>query len=110
MSYDVWLEIEPAPGRFETHLSLGNITSNVSRMWSLASPETDGLREIDGKRCSEFAHRLKAGVDDMRAHPEKYLPLNPENGWGDYEAALEYLSNIADAAYAHPMAIAGVDR
>jgi len=36
--------------------------------------------------------------------PEKYKLLNPSNGWGSYEGALEFLQNVLVACTTHPLA------
>jgi hypothetical protein len=105
-----------------------NYTSNTSWMWteSLALPEkpwldengqqrmgsrdgvrsplmNQGLRLLDGAPCSEAAGLLWAGVERMRAKADEYRQKEPDNGWGDYDGALAFLTAIAQAATDHPL-------
>lgn len=83
----------------------GNHTSNCSPMWAKAL-RSAGCEvwpsELNGKRAGEYAKRLEQAVAHMAQHPDEYRPMNPTNGWGSYETALEYLSKIADGAREFP--------
>lgn len=91
-------------------LTFANYTSNVSPMWSLAIARTwpDGpddappLRDLHGLRGGEVYEIVHAAMQDMLDHPEVYEPLNPANGWGDYEGATAYLGSIAAMCQAYP--------
>lgn len=65
-------------------------THNLAPMWRIAGV-MDALYESDGHRAGEFLPVLRAGLAHMEAHPDVYTPLNPANGWGNYEGALEFL-------------------
>lgn len=53
---------------------------------------------------------LRAGIARMKADPEKFIALNPENGWGSYETFLPWLERYADACEANPDALVEVSR
>ncbi len=103
MSYDVSLEIDTG-GPEDTWpdvVEIGNYTSNVSPMWTSALGGTR-LREFHHVSCAEAAGPLAEAVKRMEADPAAYQGMNPSNGWGDYEGALDYLRRIAEACAAHP--------
>lgn len=110
-----------------------NYTSNVSWMWRecLALPEkpwlddagnqrigkrkvgdewvdvpltVTGLRLLDGAPCSEAAGVLAAAVERMKLRKD-YRLREPENGWGCYDGALDFLASIAQAASDYPAGV-----
>lgn len=101
MSYDIWLEIDTGSGEPVTAVEIGNYTSNVFPMWVDALNGTS-LREYRGAPCSEAAGPLADGVKRMEADPDHYRAMNPKNGWGDYQGALDYLRRLAEACAQHP--------
>jgi hypothetical protein len=109
MSYDVSLGTY-VEGRWYEIVDVGNMTSNVSGMWRLASPETDGLAGLHGLRAGSVAGPLSKAILRMRADPEAYHPLVPSNGWGSYEGALGYMDDVLKACRAHPGLIVHIDK
>ena len=106
MSYDIWLEVDvggPEPVRIDA-LDHWNYTSNVAPMWRKAMPDTDGLAGMDGKTCAEVLPVLEAGIAHMEANRDEYLPLNPSNGWGDFDSQLDALRKLQAAFRAAPQA------
>lgn len=116
MSYDIWLELE---GMRDD--DPGNITYNVDPMFALAidgDPETavqngadvvlhhkdPALKRFVGETASECLPALRRAVEAMEAAPADYEALNPPNGWGDYEGALEYLRRFVAACERSPSA------
>jgi hypothetical protein len=77
-----------------------NYTSNCSPMWRKAGAN---LREMDGMPARDAAPVLAAAVDAMRADPESYRAMNPENGWGDYATAMQFLASIHAVCVEHPL-------
>lgn len=67
-----------------------NYTSNVSSMWDKAMPSLN-LRDMHGLTGKECVQQLAEGVEHMARNRHQYLPLEPENGWGDYGGALALL-------------------
>ena len=96
----------------EYHFSR-NYTSNVSGMYYKAfervyedlSPilEKAWYKIKDFKEAFNSREReiiiptLKFMIADMRAYPDIYKPLNPKNGWGNYEGAIEFLEEALKA-------------
>lgn len=99
-----WVGVTIDIGRSESFmLDDWNYTSNVSGMWETALGKP--LREFRDAPCVEAAGVLAAGVQAMERDPEKYRAMNPPNGWGNYEGALECLRRLADACCEHPKAM-----
>lgn len=101
MSYDVSLEIDTGNEEWQEVVEIGNYTANVFPMWVKALNGMS-LREYHHAPCSEAAGPLADGVARMEAEPDAYREMNPANGWGDYEGALRYLRDLAEACAAHP--------
>lgn len=116
MSYDVYLVVDT--GRTYTDHRDGtikpnpvsvwetNYTSNCSRMWCTAGVD---LHDLEGMSASEAAPRLEAAIEEMRTNPGKYKAMNPENGWGDYDSALQFLNDIRNACRLHPKTTVHID-
>lgn len=102
MSYDIHLEIDTGGPEYAMVEDVGNYTWNCGAMF--ANAIGCGLGELDGQNAGEWSNKLAAGVAHMLANPSIYLPMNPENGWGDYESATQYLSKLASACARHPKA------
>ncbi|WP_407563347.1 hypothetical protein [Streptomyces sp. 184] len=100
MSYDVYLVIDTGGPEPAAVVDVGNYTSNVSGMWedALGYP----LKNLHGWQAEDARTDLQQAVHDMETHPEAYRAMNPPNGWGDYEGALDYLRRLGDACRAHP--------
>lgn len=106
MSYDVWLEIDTGGDEPATIPGADfNYTTNCARMWRHAGID---LRDCKGAPCSEAAGPIADAVKRMEDDPDTYRAMNPANGWGDYEGALRFLRQIAEACAQHPKARLGV--
>lgn len=106
MSYDISLYIQvdtggPEPIEYCVD-DVGNYTSNVSRMWTDALGHR--LADLKGKTAGDCTDDLKRAVADMEARPDHYRAMDPPNGWGCYEGALNYLRRLLVACLAHPKA------
>lgn len=133
MSYDVHFEIDTGADE-AVEIAWRNYTSNVSGMWTkaLALPEKPwtrdgeqvlgsrpdgnggytrtpmfhhGVRLLDGAPACEAAGVLAAAVERMTADPQPYRAMNPANGWGSYEGALDFLRWMAETAATHPKSV-----
>lgn len=107
MSYDLWLEIDTGGPEPATVGRDFNMTSNVAPMWRLAGAD---LAEFHGHYAGNMLHVLDKAIDDMATNPDKYLPLNPPNGWGDYSGCLEFLRELRAEFARHPQAKVQVSR
>ena len=108
------------PGRM---VDVGNYTYNVAGMFADAlsvdpalsmsdgisrimgfdgSDGPYGVHRFHGAPCVEAAGPLAEGVRRMEADPAHYRAMNPDNGWGSYEGALEYLRRFARLCADHP--------
>lgn len=47
---------------------------------------------------------LKMAIERMKGNPDKYKAMNPPNGWGDYQSALNTLETLFDWATRSPNA------
>lgn len=97
MSWDVSFRIDVGAGNQREAEDAGNMTYNVSPMYYEALGG-DGLRGLDGRLAWDALPDLERAVADMEARPATYRTMNPQNGWGDYESALNYLRRIRDIA------------
>jgi hypothetical protein len=112
LSLDIYLNIDVDTGGPELHevnLYWRNITHNVSPMW-IEAGVYDALYESNGKQAGEVLDALKAGYFDMITWPLTYQQLDPPNGWGDYEGALEFLRDFMVTCAKHPKAVIRVSR
>lgn len=107
MSYDIWLTIDTGGDEPAQVGGSYNMTSNVAPMWRLAGAD---LAEFEDKLAGDVLPVLQAAITDMDAHPEKYRPLNPPNGWGSYESCLKFLIELRDEFRRHPKATVAVWR
>ena len=104
MSWSFYMEIDtggPEPGTVTGDL---NCTYNVSPMFYKALPFDDGIRGIEGLRGEEALEPLRGGVKAMEDNPDEYKAMNPENGWGSYEGALDTLRELVKWCVEHPKA------
>jgi hypothetical protein len=112
MSLDVYLYATVDTGGEKPHeveLYTRNITHNVGKMWTKAGV-WEALYESHGKIAQDILPALERGVAHMAAHREEYTPLNPPNGWGNYEGALDFLSEYTAECRSNPLAKIGVCR
>ena len=105
MSWDVSLMIDTGDKELVEVVDLGNYTYNVSPMYYKAFERKGGFRSLDGMRVKKAIPILERAIQRMKDDPKQYKKMNPENGWGDYEGALEYLMDILDGCKKHPKTI-----
>lgn len=108
MSYDIWLAVDTGGSELTNINCLSwNYTSNCGRMWRTAGAD---LAEFHGKPAGECFPILVAAIQELKANPDKYRAMNPENGWGSYGGLLPALQELAVAFEHHPKAIVQVWR
>ncbi|MGW5711622.1 hypothetical protein ACWF8U_20480 [Streptomyces olivaceus] len=107
MSYDVslWTTVDTGdPDALTVCVAdVGNYTSNVSRMWTDALGHP--LGELHDRTAGDCIEALKDAVTALEAEPARFTELEPANGWGTYEGALDYLRCLRDACRVHPKAV-----
>lgn len=107
MSLDIYLE-------YRTRVFDYNITHNLAKMARAAGLyeamwRPDEMPEwID--RAAQLIPYLEAGIAKLKAERESMLPLNPENGWGDYDGLLKCAEAYLEACKANPGALPVVSR
>jgi hypothetical protein len=106
VSYDIALYLQVDTGGPEPidycAADIGNYTSNVSGMWTEALGHR--LADLHGRTAGDSITSLRNAIADMETRPDHYRAMNPPNGWGDYEGALDYLRQLHTACCAHPKA------
>jgi hypothetical protein len=124
MSADVWLEdangdqivvnqdldaemrdMIPMRSSAEVTTTSFNLTYNLTPM--LAYAEMPAWREFMGMSGSEAGPIWRKVHDRLTADPEGCRALNPPNGWGNYEQAVEVIGALAAACDAYPDAKIG---
>lgn len=86
-----------------------NYTHNVTSMWRKAGIY-EALYQSDGKQPREIIKLLIKGMRDMEEKKEEYSLLNPLNGWGDYNTALNFLRRVIEACKCYPNAKIKISR
>ena len=104
MSYDIEVNLTRC-------LYSKNYTSNVAEMYYKAwdkvkdsivyeniwcNYDKDDWKQVIQLPQPTSLRALKAILDELKSNPEEYLPLNPENGWGDYKGAIQFLQGAYD--------------
>jgi hypothetical protein len=102
MSYDVWFrdhnrDISPS----------FNYTSNVGGMFWKAGKFS--IKHLHGKTGAEAMMMLEPVVSYMEMHPAEMKALAPDNGWGDFQGALEFVRDILDVCAENPEYIVVTD-
>ena len=70
-----------------------NYTYNVSEMWYAAMPDK-GIRCIYGLTGRDAVRPLRQIREYMEDNRTEMLALEPENGWGSYEGALQFVNDL----------------
>jgi hypothetical protein len=81
-----------------------NYTYNCATMFYLALEGDGGLRGLDGVTGADAAISLSRAVKKMKDWPDAFRALNPPNGWGDYDGALQFLERLLQNCLSHPTA------
>lgn len=95
MSYDVELEMDDKSivGDF-------NYTYNVSEMFAKAIGSS--ITIWDGKSAVDVSHDCEKILIFFIKYPAMFRAMNPENGWGDFEGARNFIIKIKDACDLNP--------
>jgi hypothetical protein len=110
LSLDIYLMAEVDTGGAEPHHALlywANITHNVASMWQRAGC-FEVLYKSAGKAAADILPALERAEGEMRREPGAYRALDPSNGWGSYDSALEWLGKLIAACHRHPKAVVRV--
>lgn len=121
MGYDIRLEVDTGGAEPATVGPDLGYTYNVDKMFAAALGDVSeglehasdvifkrdrgpALERFRGKEAGLVAHELTEAISRMAARPDDYKVFNPDNGWGDYDGALEFLERFRDACAEHPKA------
>jgi hypothetical protein len=104
MSLDLWMQSKDCPtcGRHDCTGDSLNYTYNAAVMWREIFPYDGQMINIDGMTGEESLEKLKYGLGILKANPDKFLPLEPENKWGSYNGFMLYIKDLIDLAEKHP--------
>jgi hypothetical protein len=86
-----------------------NVTSNLNPMLDKANVY-EATHETNWYKAGTIIDVLAVGIADMQAHPDEYKKLNPPNGWGSYEYALNFLISLHQACVDYPNAIISIGK
>lgn len=81
-----------------------NITYNVGGMFYAANP-AGGIRAHYGMTGREALPFLLAMREYMEEHKAALEAMSPQNGWGSYETALQFVTDIINASIRNPDAV-----
>ena len=89
-----------------------NITHNLGEMAQKAGIYEALWRpeEISKVRAGDIIGLLEDGLKRLRDKPGYYISFNPENGWGDYEGFVDFVSKYLDACKQFPESIIRISR
>lgn len=107
MSLDLYLRTEPCEhcGSNGEELASFNYTYNASSMWYAATPGAQKMVYIDGMTGAESAPVLKAAIKTLEADPDRFIAMQPPNGWGSYATFVPWLKSVLTAAEQNPTAV-----
>lgn len=104
VSLDIWLT-----ATVETEVVSRNITHNLNKMW-IEAGVYKALYESEGKKAEEVLPILSEGLIKMINRPEHFKQFNSPNGWGTYDNAVKWLSDLVVEFQKYPDGIIGVSR
>lgn len=64
----------------------------------------------DVKTAGDLIEPLRAAIKEMEDDPDRFIALNPKNGWGSYETFLPWLRRYLEACIENPSAKVSADR
>lgn len=114
MGYDIHIMGKACPtcNHSGEYIDIGNQTYNISPMYSHAMQSSTGknksLNDFNGMTCKEALVILEPTLKQLSENPEIYTLMNPPNGWGSYEGAVEYLSAIVEGCNQIPEGVLNV--
>lgn len=79
------------------------LTYNYHRMLGAAGfPSV--WRVLNDTLAGSVSQMLREVAETLKADPDRFRQLEPENGWGNYEHCLEVIDQFATACAQHPEA------
>lgn len=107
MSLDVSLEVTKPTEVYSRNIThnLGAMAKKAEIYYAMWRPE-----EIGVTTAAQLIPLLEKGLRLLLAHPDEFTPLNPENGWGDYEGLVNFACSYLAACRENPDATVRVSR
>lgn len=107
MSLDVYLTAVRPTTVFDA-----NITHNLTTMADAAGiyPHLWHPEELHITKAADLIEPLRSGIAKMKADPEKFKALEPENKWGTYDGFVPWLERYLAACEENPDADIRVSR
>ena len=102
MSYDVRLVIDTGGRQPAAVTETHSPTYNLGAMFAEALGRP--LRSLTDKTAEECTPLLRKAIAAMEDEPARFKTLNPANGWGSYEGALQFLRSFQQDCANHPKA------
>lgn len=107
MSLDVYLTATRP-----TEVFTANITHNLSNMADAAGIYKHLWRpeELGIEKAGNLIATLRDGLAILRGDPDRFIKLNPPNGWGSYEVLVQFVERYLAACEANPDATVHASR
>ena len=105
MSLDISLNVIK-----QTEVFSANITHNMGKMADAVGLYTPlwHPERIYLQWSYELIPYLEEGIALLKADPEQYKALDPENGWGSYDVFVPWLEKLLQQCKENPDAFIGV--
>lgn len=103
MSYDIQLVIDTGGEYPAAVTECRSPTYNLALMFAKALGHP--IRDLAGQQAAAIIPTLRDAIAAMEDRPADFKKLDPENGWGSYEGALETLRWLLAECLQHPKAM-----
>jgi len=89
-----------------------NITHNLNTMAGEAGIYEELWRpdEIGISKAKQLIEPLTNGLQELKDDPAKFIPFEPENGWGTYGTLVGFVEEYLEACIKYPDATVEVSR
>lgn len=77
--------------------SFNNIKDNFKELLNSSWKDINNFKDALTAEHNISTTIIKAMIDELKNHPETYKKLNPKNGWGDYDGAINFLNKTYSA-------------
>lgn len=108
-----WPEANVSEEKYESNeIYAANITHNLNTMAAAAGLYEALWRpdENNWSKAGDLIEVLEAGLEKLKADPEKFKKYEPDNGWGTYDGLVEFTEKYLAACKANPEARVEVSR
>lgn len=101
MSLDVYLYAMKRTAVYDRNIThnLGEMADKAGIYKHLWRPEEIGIT-----KAHQLIDPLRNGFNELVSKPEYYKEFNPENGWGDYKALVDFVEEYLKACEENPEA------